>query len=56
MSPWVVLCGYHWRGSWSVFLKKVQVRLRRAGWQERWVPEATRRVGRSSVVMARAES
>ncbi|MPC34127.1 hypothetical protein E2C01_027507 [Portunus trituberculatus] len=56
MSPGVVLCGYHRRGSWLVFFKKTQVRRRTAGCQEGWTPEAARRVGRSSVVMARAES
>ncbi|MPC91559.1 hypothetical protein E2C01_086603 [Portunus trituberculatus] len=56
MSPGVVLCGYHRRGSWPVFLEKAQVRRRTAGCQEGWTPEATRKVGRSSVVMARAES
>ncbi|MPC76086.1 hypothetical protein E2C01_070490 [Portunus trituberculatus] len=56
MSPKVVLCGYQRRGSWPVFLKKAQVRRRTAGCQEQWTPEAAKRVGRSSVVMARAES
>ncbi|MPC74365.1 hypothetical protein E2C01_068723 [Portunus trituberculatus] len=56
MSPRVVLCGYHRRGSWLVFLKKVEVRLLTAGCREGWTPEAARRVGRLSVVMARAES
>ncbi|MPC84489.1 hypothetical protein E2C01_079228 [Portunus trituberculatus] len=55
-EPGVVLCGYHRRGSWLVFLKKAQVRQRTAGCQERWTPEAARRVCRLSVVMARAES
>ncbi|MPC89612.1 hypothetical protein E2C01_084566 [Portunus trituberculatus] len=56
MSPGVVLCGYHRRGSWLVFLTKAQVRRRTAGYQERWTPEAAKRVGRSRVVMSRAES
>ncbi|MPC61439.1 hypothetical protein E2C01_055511 [Portunus trituberculatus] len=56
MSPGVVLCGYHRRGSWPVFLKKAQVRLRKAVCLEGWIPEAPRRVGRSSVVMAMAKS
>ncbi|MPC83521.1 hypothetical protein E2C01_078233 [Portunus trituberculatus] len=50
-EPWV--CGFRRRGSWPVFLKKAQVRRRTAGSQEGWTPEAARRVGRSSVVMAR---
>ncbi|MPC91861.1 hypothetical protein E2C01_086922 [Portunus trituberculatus] len=56
MSHGVVLSGYHRCGSWLVFLKKAQVRQRTAGCQLGWMPEASRRVGRSSVVMARAES
>ncbi|MPC70298.1 hypothetical protein E2C01_064542 [Portunus trituberculatus] len=45
-----------WRGNWLVFLKKALVRRRTTGCQEMWTPEAAKRVGRSSVVMARAES
>ncbi|MPC51809.1 hypothetical protein E2C01_045664 [Portunus trituberculatus] len=56
MSPRIVLCGYHRHGSWLVFLKKAQVRQRTASCQEGWTPEATRRLGRLSVVMARAET
>ncbi|MPC90128.1 hypothetical protein E2C01_085097 [Portunus trituberculatus] len=56
MSPWVVLCGYHRRGSWPVILKLTQVRRRTAGYQEGWTPEAARRVGSSSVEMARVVS
>ncbi|MPC79294.1 hypothetical protein E2C01_073812 [Portunus trituberculatus] len=56
MSSGVVLCGYHRRGNWPVFLKKAQVRRKTAGCQEGWTPEAARRVGRSSAVIARAES
>ncbi|MPC92977.1 hypothetical protein E2C01_088092 [Portunus trituberculatus] len=56
MTLGVVLCGYHRRDSWPVFLKKAQVRRRTADCQEGWTPEATKRVGRLSVVMARAES
>ncbi|MPC18592.1 hypothetical protein E2C01_011480 [Portunus trituberculatus] len=44
------------RGHQPALLKKAQVRRRTAGCQEGWMPEATRRVGRSSVEMARAES
>ncbi|MPC97825.1 hypothetical protein E2C01_093159 [Portunus trituberculatus] len=56
MSPGVVLCGYHRRGRWPVYLKKAQVRRRTAGYQDEGTPEAARRVGRSSVVIARVES
>ncbi|MPC53978.1 hypothetical protein E2C01_047883 [Portunus trituberculatus] len=56
MSPGVVLSGYHRHGSGPIFLKKAQVRLRTAGCWEGWTPEAARRVGRLSVVLARAES
>ncbi|MPC47147.1 hypothetical protein E2C01_040883 [Portunus trituberculatus] len=58
-EPWVVvLCGYHRRDSWPIFLnlKKGQVRRRTAGCQERWTPETARRVDKSSVVMGRTES
>ncbi|MPC86960.1 hypothetical protein E2C01_081805 [Portunus trituberculatus] len=34
MTPGVVLCGYHRRGSSPVFLKKAQVRRRIAGYCE----------------------
>ncbi|MPC92152.1 hypothetical protein E2C01_087224 [Portunus trituberculatus] len=56
MSPGVVLCGYYRCGSWPVFLKKAQVRRRTAGCRDGWTPEATRSVGISSVMMAKAES
>ncbi|MPD00304.1 hypothetical protein E2C01_095767 [Portunus trituberculatus] len=56
MSHGVVLCGYHRRGSWPVSLKKAQVKRRTAGCRKGWTPEAARKVDRSSVVMARAES
>ncbi|MPC83681.1 hypothetical protein E2C01_078396 [Portunus trituberculatus] len=55
-TPVIPTQDYPRRGSWPVFLKKVQVRRRTAGYQERWTPEAAKRVGRSSVVMARVES
>ncbi|MPC96645.1 hypothetical protein E2C01_091915 [Portunus trituberculatus] len=56
MSPGIVLCGYQRRGIRPVFLKKAQVRRRTAGCREGWTSEAARRVGRSSVMMARVEN
>ncbi|MPC62941.1 hypothetical protein E2C01_057032 [Portunus trituberculatus] len=46
----------HKCGSWLVFLKKAQVRRRTVSCPEGWMPEASRRVRKSSVVMPRAES
>ncbi|MPC61410.1 hypothetical protein E2C01_055482 [Portunus trituberculatus] len=45
MSPGVVLCGYHRRGNWPVFLKKAQDS-KLPGGMGSWTPEATRSVGR----------